>query len=781
MATSNKYVDELESFYVFLPSDGDSLGHYRENRNTFYTIGLANALKLDSRKWRVGMSEIIIPQLIYNVVPPMNKFKVMNRFGRAYLTLASGVYTPVSFSNACNEAIASCEQLKPWASPGLLEDESASEYDFDFENTLGRKPTHQTEEEEEQQQQPPAPARDPKKSAPRVRPRATPAPPPRPPRRALATPEEEEEEPASSDNKKRKTEEMQQCVLCGEVLPSGENSNEQVVEHVRAHHRQFYNVFRHLLERYGMAGPPPEVSAQISERYPMYSRDMHLTHPDIVIQLPPYDETRGLAGFVEESRREREEIESAFQHPASTPAGMAERAEYYRRKREEQEAEERARAAENGERRSMMDEITERQQRELDEQLDDGTVDPSLLRHHRPLPPSDNPNRRPIRGDGEGLLDFVARRRREREEADRRFERMRREMLGEEEELVVPEGEEGTMAAEFRRRRHRLLHGGEDEPPPPPPAQAPPEAPAPPASNNNEGSPTRGLSALLEAKRREREEMERTGVEDGAQPHEAPRDPAPAPAPSRRSGLSAWLEERRRERAEKESQFEHPRSSAAGWAERAAHARRERERREEMERETTGDDESEFAKEMDRRYGGPRTHSRAQSKVFAGKMYFDEASKKFYFDLDAQGEIIRFFDRNLIEMMGFSKASQGIVKGRDKRVPYFLGEKHLGLIPLEFPAEFDMFSRLLYVYSNIVRRSAIGSQDAPLLRIVSVNNSNKSIQSSVIHNIYDRPQYHRLDGDNISEINIQIRDFMGSEIPLQTGKVVVVLQFKKIK
>lgn len=501
MAYSNKYVEELDSFYVFLPSDGDTLGYHKENRNTSYTIGLKEALKLDSRKWMVGISEIVIPQVGYNVIQPMNIFKVMNRYGRNYLRIAPGIYTPDSFSKACNAAIADSKEMVPWTER-YLDGESVEEYITDMRNCFGMlwKPEDKPAGTEFLEV-----------------------------RGGLPLPENRFPYDVTRIR-------MESCLLCGETY-ARERDGRSMLEHYQSEHPTFYNVWQNILKVHGPGGLPPDLYAQLRARYPMFSFNMHIEHPDIVLELPPYEDEEKK----EEEKKEEEEKKSGTRQKLS------------------------------------LDEIAE-----------------SL------------------------------RRMREVETLGRR-----------------------SKVREARRSEYGDL-------------------PMPPSFSRGESV------------------------------------------------------------------------------------------------------ESE-----------PTREERVKSKIFGGKVFFDEASKKLYFELDANGENMRFYNDKMREMMGFDASSQGLVSAGGHRIPYFPAEKDQGLVRLAHPAEFDLFNRLMYVYSNIVRRSAIGSHNAPLLRIVSLNMSNRSIESSVIHHTYDPPHYYSLAEDSIKDINIQLRDFMGDEIPLQTGKVVVVLQFKK--
>ena len=82
----------------------------------------------------------------------------------------------------------------------------------------------------------------------------------------------------------------------------------------------------------------------------------------------------------------------------------------------------------------------------------------------------------------------------------------------------------------------------------------------------------------------------------------------------------------------------------------------------------------------------------------------------------------------------------------------------------------------VYVYTDIVENQHVGDFKVPLLRVVPVKSKFNEI--NWIH--YDKPHYLRLSRENISNIEINIRDETGEVVPFVSGKVIVTLVFQRI-
>ncbi len=84
----------------------------------------------------------------------------------------------------------------------------------------------------------------------------------------------------------------------------------------------------------------------------------------------------------------------------------------------------------------------------------------------------------------------------------------------------------------------------------------------------------------------------------------------------------------------------------------------------------------------------------------------------------------------------------------------------------------------MYVYSNIVYPSHIGDTFSQILRVVEVPNEKKFGDDVVIR--YENPQYRNVLFDEISNIEINIKDDSNEIIPFKFGRIRIDLHFKKL-
>ena len=81
----------------------------------------------------------------------------------------------------------------------------------------------------------------------------------------------------------------------------------------------------------------------------------------------------------------------------------------------------------------------------------------------------------------------------------------------------------------------------------------------------------------------------------------------------------------------------------------------------------------------------------------------------------------------------------------------------------------------IYVYCNVVDTQIVGDVYAPLLRTVAV----KGEQGDVISEIFDRPHYVNVNTDEVSMLEINIKDDTGKDISFNFGKVLCKLHFRQ--
>ena len=81
----------------------------------------------------------------------------------------------------------------------------------------------------------------------------------------------------------------------------------------------------------------------------------------------------------------------------------------------------------------------------------------------------------------------------------------------------------------------------------------------------------------------------------------------------------------------------------------------------------------------------------------------------------------------------------------------------------------------LYVYCDIIENMPVGSDEAPLLRIVGVD----AKQGKFVRKTYDNPMYVPVRIKKFDAIEIDIKSNMGEHAPFQHSKSEVILHFRK--
>ena len=92
----------------------------------------------------------------------------------------------------------------------------------------------------------------------------------------------------------------------------------------------------------------------------------------------------------------------------------------------------------------------------------------------------------------------------------------------------------------------------------------------------------------------------------------------------------------------------------------------------------------------------------------------------------------------------------------------------------------DLFSldetiHTLYVYCDIIENMPVGSDEAPLLRIVGVD----AKQGEIVRKTYDNPMYIPVRIKKFDTVEINIKSNTGEDVPFQYSKSEVILHFRK--
>ena len=104
----------------------------------------------------------------------------------------------------------------------------------------------------------------------------------------------------------------------------------------------------------------------------------------------------------------------------------------------------------------------------------------------------------------------------------------------------------------------------------------------------------------------------------------------------------------------------------------------------------------------------------------------------------------------------------------------------------------NKFLQRIYIYCNLVDYSMIGSQNAPIIRILeisqdldktfeSLGSTLKSHSPGYIRPIIDRPQYYKVNGDLFKTITVSLHNEFGDLLEFQSTseETILTLHFRK--
>ena len=147
-------------------------------------------------------------------------------------------------------------------------------------------------------------------------------------------------------------------------------------------------------------------------------------------------------------------------------------------------------------------------------------------------------------------------------------------------------------------------------------------------------------------------------------------------------------------------------------------------------------------------------------KTHKVKISFNIATRKIQIKIPNHIQIV--FTRALAGIMGISYI-QTTCSG-----PLYEGQ---------FAMEMTRGIDSIYVYSDIIQTKLVGDSCVPLLRIVPVSGK----FGEEICKEYNSPLYSRVAKHNFTTIEIYLTDSAGRHIPFTSGKVTVLLHFRKRK
>lgn len=110
--------------------------------------------------------------------------------------------------------------------------------------------------------------------------------------------------------------------------------------------------------------------------------------------------------------------------------------------------------------------------------------------------------------------------------------------------------------------------------------------------------------------------------------------------------------------------------------------------------------------------------------------------------------------------------------------PIITNEKNVFRINTYASLYSDTHTGEILVYSDIVEYNHIGNTMGQLLRVVSPNQNNTILRTSVV---FHSPHYVSVISNRISSINLELRSLTGDYFPIESGHCIIKLHFRKIE
>ena len=147
------------------------------------------------------------------------------------------------------------------------------------------------------------------------------------------------------------------------------------------------------------------------------------------------------------------------------------------------------------------------------------------------------------------------------------------------------------------------------------------------------------------------------------------------------------------------------------------------------------------------------------------RIKYSELNKRTYFNVP-KGINLKF-DPPLTTILGLGENQSTISNEDGSSVP--VGSEHV--------SDINGGIHSLYVYCDLLEYVTVGDTSSPLLRVVDARGRNGNMQ----HRIYEPPRYIPLQKKTFDCVEIEIRDDLGHPIPFESGKLTVILHFRRAK
>ena len=163
----------------------------------------------------------------------------------------------------------------------------------------------------------------------------------------------------------------------------------------------------------------------------------------------------------------------------------------------------------------------------------------------------------------------------------------------------------------------------------------------------------------------------------------------------------------------------------------------------------------EFVQEITKTIARSMNHT----KSYAGAFTYNSLSNRIYFDLETYKIEIKL-SQEVLDTLGI-RHQKNWLRGRGVA---------------QFPPDISYGFTSLYIYCNIVQPQIVGDVFAPLLRTVAIPTYGRG---NIIQKTYDQPHYVPVNTDELSIVEINIKDDTGNSVSFASGKVICKLHFRQ--
>lgn len=157
------------------------------------------------------------------------------------------------------------------------------------------------------------------------------------------------------------------------------------------------------------------------------------------------------------------------------------------------------------------------------------------------------------------------------------------------------------------------------------------------------------------------------------------------------------------------------------------------------------------------------------------KIEYNKIKRTCSFITNVHMDLSYSFSPTLTRVLGFENMNiNSEIQKREERIPNT--QKVMTAFISKQPVRLNSIFNLM-VYSDIAQSSIVGDIEAPLLRVVPVNDGHWKYQCTTFSKI----QYLPISQKNIQTITVYIYTDFGTPVPFNDGKTIVTLDFRRVK